>query len=152
MITLRPLKAHEFPAYAAYFVPDYAAEVAENYGLPPDVALAQAKQSLGKDLPQGVDTPGEDLLAILLADHLIGYLFYSSDADTASAFIKDFYIQPVHQGHGHGTAAIAALEARLAAEGITQIRLRVGAKNEAAHRLYTKLGFYPTGTNMAKTL
>lgn len=152
MITLRPLEAHEFPAFAAYFVPDYAAEIVANFGIPLADALTQAQQDLAQDLPQGADTVGETLMCIVLADRLIGYLFYATDANSQFAFIKDFHVLPPHQGQGHGTAAMTALVGMLKPQGIIQIRLRVAAKNEAAHRLYTKLGFFPTGINMAKTL
>ena len=152
MITLRPLHTDEFPAFAAYFVPDYAAEIVANFGIPLTDALIQAAQDLALDLPQGPDSPGEILMAITLSDHLIGYLFYAIDLTSQSAFIKDFHILPPYQSQGHGTAAIAALIALLKPQGITQLRLRVAAKNAAAHRLYTKLGFFPTGINMAKTL
>lgn len=152
MITLRPLHAPEFAAFAAYFVPDYAAEIVANFGIPLADALTQAAQDLANDLPQGADTPGEILMGIILADHLIGYLFYATDAASGSAFIKDFHILPPNQGKGYGTAAIKALEAVLKPQGITQLRLRVAAKNAAAHRLYTKLGFFPTGISMAKTI
>ena len=152
MITLRPLLADEFPNFSAYFVPDYAAELVANFGIPHADALTQAAQDLALDLPQGVDTPGEVLLAIALEDQLIGYLFYAINPDTNSAFIKDFHVLPPYQGKGYGSAAIAALTALLKVQGITQLRLRVAAKNDAAHRLYTRLGFFPTGINMAKTL
>ena len=152
MITLRPLQTHEFAAFAAYFVPDYAAEIVANFGTPLADALAQAAQDLAHDLPQGADTPGETLMCITLGDQVIGYLFYTTDPATNSAFIKDFHVLPPYQSQGHGTAALAALVAELKPQGITQLRLRVAAKNAAAHRLYTKLGFFPTGINMAKTL
>ena len=156
MITLRPLEAHEFPAFAAYFIPDYAAEIVANFGITLDRALTQAAQDLAKDLPQGADTPGEDLMAITLTDTPIdtpiGYLFYTTDAATNTAFIKDFHILPPHQSQGFGSAAMAALIDRLKLQGITQLRLRVAASNPAAHRLYSRLGFFPTGTNMAKIL
>ena len=152
MITLRPLQTHEFAAFAAYFVPDYAAEIVANFRTPLADALAQAAQDLAHDLPQGAATPGETLMCIMLGDQVIGYLFYTTDPASNSAFIKDFHVLPPHQGQGHGTAALAALEASLKPQGITQFRLRVAAKNHAAHRLYTKLGFFPTGINMAKIL
>lgn len=152
MITLRPLQPYEFPAFAAYFVPDYAAELVANYGISQGAALAEAAEDLALDLPQGVDTQGEILMCIMLADQVIGCLFYSLNEPRHFAFIKDFHVLPPHQGNGYGTAAIAALTALLRPQGITQLRLRVAAKNESAHRLYTKVGFFSTGINMAKTL
>ena len=152
MITLRPMLAHEFPAFEVYFIPEYAAEIIANYGTPADQALAQATHDLAQDLPQGADTPGESLMCIILADQVIGYLFYSVNQNTQSAFIGDFHVLLPHQSQGHGTAALACLQDQLKQQGISQIRLRVAAKNHAAHRLYTKLGFFPTGINMAKNL
>ena len=111
MIPIRPLKSDEFSAYAAYFIPDYAADIASNYGIPLDAALTQAKQIFEKELPQGADTPGQKLMAILLADHHIGYLVFAIVPETAFASITDFFILPLHQGLGHGTAAIATLTA-----------------------------------------
>lgn len=152
MITLRPIQPHEFPAYETYFVADYAAEITANFGTPADDALIEAKSSLAIDLPQGADTKGEQMMCITLKDQVIGYLFYTLNLRSKSAFIGDFHILAAHQGQGHGTAALTAMEAKVRPHGITQIRLRVAAKNAAAHRLYTKLGFFPTGINMAKTL
>ena len=150
MITLRPLQSHEFAAFAAYFVPDYAAELVANYGISQDAALAEATEDLALDLPQGADTPGEVLMCILLGDQVVGYLFYALNETRHFAFIKDFHVLPPYQGNGYGTTAIDALTALIKPQGITQLRLRIAAKNERAHRLYTKLGFFPTGTNMAK--
>jgi len=146
------MQAHEFPAFKAYFIPEYAAEITANYGTPADQALAQATQDLAQDLPQGADTPGENLMCIVLAEQVIGYLFYTLNTATKSAFIGDFHVLPAHQSQGIGSAAIAALTDLLKPQGITQLRLRVAASNTRAHRLYTKLGFFPTGINMAKTL
>ena len=46
MISLRPLKADEFAAVAASFLPDYAAEIVANFGIPRAHALAHAAQHL----------------------------------------------------------------------------------------------------------
>ena len=57
MITLRPLHTDEFPAFAAYFVPDYAAEIVANFGIPLARAPTQAAQDLdqlGKLVPTTV--------------------------------------------------------------------------------------------------
>jgi GNAT superfamily N-acetyltransferase len=151
MITLRPMRADEFPAYLAYFVPEYAAEIAANYGRSLADALIQAQNDIAEDLPLGPDTPGQDLMCIE-ADRHVGYLWYRIDTATRSAFINDIFVLPQHQGKGNGTAALNSLEALLKTQGITQIRLRVAAQNPRAHRLYSELGFFPTGTNMAKTI
>ena len=50
MIRLRPMRSSEFPAYVAYFVPDYAAEISANYDQDMDSALAKAKKDVEADL------------------------------------------------------------------------------------------------------
>lgn len=152
MIRLRPLLAAEYPGYLAYFLPDYAAEISASYGLAPNEAAAQAAREIARDLPQGADTEGQTLLGITTAaGALIGYLWLCVDTAARCAFLNDFHIFPSHQSQGFGTAALAALETRLAAEGITELRLRVATSNPRAHALYLATGFRPTGTNMAKT-
>ncbi len=151
MITLRPMLPHEFAAYVAYFVPDYAAEIVANYGSSLGDALIEAQNDVADDLPQGPDTPGQNLMCIL-AEQTVGYLLYRIDTSSNTAFLNDFFVQPQHRGKGYGTAALISLQETLKTQGITQIRLRVAAKNDAAQRLYTQLEFFPTGINMAKTL
>jgi ribosomal protein S18 acetylase RimI-like enzyme len=151
MITLRPMRADEFAGYVAFFVPDYTAEIIASYGRSLVDALIQAQNDIAEDLPQGPDTPGQSLMCID-ADQHVGYLWYRVDAAIKSAFINDICVLPQHQNKGYGTATLAALEALLKPQGITQIRLRVAAKNSPAHSLYSKLGFFPTGINMAKTI
>jgi len=153
MIALRPMKATEFAAYLAYFIPDYAAEIAANYGLSETEAFARASREIADDLPDGPQTPGEALLCIVneVDDH-IGYLWYRPDPAERSAFISDFHILAAHQGRGYARQALNALESRLAESGIIEIRLRVAASNERAQHVYKASGFRTTGMNMSKRI
>ncbi|MGB8812088.1 MAG: GNAT family N-acetyltransferase [Paracoccaceae bacterium] len=153
MITFRPLFPAEFDAYLALGLAEYAEDLAANYRLSPDRAAAESALGAANDLPQGQATPGQTLFAITAPGlPLIGYLWFHESPDSQSAFINDFSILPAYQNRGHGTAALAALSAHLRAKGITQIRLRVAANNPRAQALYAATGFFPTGTNMAKSL
>lgn len=154
MIVFRPMRGNEFLEYLDYFIPDYAAEISTNYGLSNAAALAQAKQEIAKDLPDGPDTPGQVLLCITDDergnDDVIGYLWYHPGKDSRSAFVSDFHILPAHQGNGYGKRALSALETALSDNGFEQIRLRVAADNERAHHIYLTGGFRTTGINMSK--
>ncbi|WP_115419384.1 GNAT family N-acetyltransferase [Ensifer sp. M14] len=154
MISFRPMLESEYAGYLAYFVPDYAAEIAANYGLPDADALAQATSEIAEDLPQGVDTPGNVLLCLIESANAahVGYLWYRPDARGRSAFISDFHILPEHQGKGLGKLAMAALEIELSAKGFEQVKLRVAENNRRARHVYEATGFRVTGTNMSKTL
>jgi ribosomal protein S18 acetylase RimI-like enzyme len=151
MITLRPMKATEFSDYEAYFVVDYAHEIAANYGYSPEKSHAIAAAELLEDLPQTVTTPGHVLLCIE-ADEAgtIGYLWYKLLDNGETVFILDFVVFEVYRGLGYGKAALRALEKRLRESGVEQIKLRVAFDNPRAKGLYEALGFSITGYNMIK--
>ncbi len=58
------MKTEEFSNYHNYFVVDYGAEIAANYGYPLEKSRAIAAQKLEDDLPQDVATPNHFLLCI----------------------------------------------------------------------------------------
>lgn len=156
MILLRPMSEDEYPAYVAYFIPDYAAEIAANYGLGSADALARAKQEIAEGLPEGVNTPGQVLLSLFIrsdsAEKPVGYLWYKPDIQSHTAFIYDFHIFTSCQGKGLGKLALGALENELREKNITQIRLRVAGDNSRARHVYEATGFRVTGVNMSKNL
>lgn len=156
MISFRPMHDSEYPAYLDYFITDYATEISSNYGLSGNQALARAKQEIAKDLPHGINTPGEVMLCVVNqtpeAESVVGYLWYRPDLASRSAFIKDFYIFAVHQGKGFSKQALHALETELARTGFEQIKLRVAEDNKRAKHVYEGTGFRVTGVNMSKTI
>lgn len=156
MISFRPMRDGEYPAYLDYFIPDYAAEISANYGLSNLEALAQAEREIAHDLPLGVDTLGEVMLCVINqtpeAESVVGYLWYRPDLENRSVFIKDFCISATHQGKGFGKQALIALETELARTGFEQIKLRVAESNKRAKHVYEIIGFRVTGVNMSKTI
>jgi ribosomal protein S18 acetylase RimI-like enzyme len=156
MISFRPMRDNEYPAYLDYFIADYATEIAANYGLSAPQALARAKQEIANDLPLGINTPGEVMLCIVnqtsKSESVAGYLWYRPDLAGRSVFIKDFHILGAHQGKGFGKQALHALEVELTRTGFEQIRLRVAEDNKRAKHVYEASGFRVTGVNMGKTI
>ncbi|ATU90949.1 GNAT family N-acetyltransferase [Phyllobacterium zundukense] len=153
MISFRPMRADEYSAYLDYFIPDYASEIAANYGLSDAEARARAISETDEDLPQGVATAGHVLLCIISGgDTLVGYLWYRPDLAARSAHISDFHIFAGQQGKGYGKQALVLLEAELAGSGFTQIRLRVAGNNNRAKHVYDVSGFRVTGINMSKSI
>jgi len=146
----------EFPAYVAYFVPDYAAEISANYDLDPARAQAQAEREIADELTQGVETPDQVLLCAVIegdvSDTAVGYIWCRSQSGDKSIFINDFYVMPACRGKGFARAALQALETTYAALGYREIRLRVAADNARAKQLYEAAGFRPTGINMRKAI
>lgn len=153
MITFRPMLQGEFPAYLAYFIPDYAAEIAANYRVAEADARVQAEREIAQDLPEGPQTAGQDLFCILDGTgkgDLIGYVWYRTDRDRRSVFICDFCILPDHRGQGRGREALGTFESLMGRQGYREIRLRVAADNARAQHVYAVGGFRVTGVNMSK--
>ncbi len=151
-LELRAMQADEFDGYRAYFIPDYAGEIASNYGVSMAEALAKAASDINGALTQGVATAGNVLQCITNTADVIGYIWYRPDHDARSVFISDFCILPAHQNKGYGTQALAALEVRLTEDGFTQISLRVAADNPHAQHVYSQGGFRTTGINMTRRI
>lgn len=156
MIQFRPMREDEYPDYLAYFIPDYAREIAANYWLSAEGSLARAKQEIAEDLPDGVNTPGQVLLCLITqrdntAQHA-GYLWYKPNPATRTVFIYDFHILTAWQGRGLGKQALHAFEQAMRRENIEQIRLRVAGDNARARHVYEATGFGVTGINMSKTI
>lgn len=156
MITFRPMREDEYPAYLAYFIPDYAQEIAANYQLSLDDASARAKQEIAEDLPEGVKTPGQVLLCLIACseqtEQHVGYLWYKPDTAMRNVFIYDFHIFNDCQGQGLGKKTLSAFEQELRKQNFQQIRLRVAGDNTRAQHVYEKSGFGVTGINMSKNI
>ena len=153
MITLRTMKAEEFPNYRDYFIVDYAHEIATNYGYTLEKSRAIALRELMDDLPQNVSTPDHFLLCIeKKGADTVGYLWYKLLDNGETVFILDFVLFDNFRGLGYGKATLIALEEKLLQSGVEQIKLRVAFDNTRAFRLYEKLGFKITGYNMVKIL
>lgn len=69
-----------------------------------------------------------------------------------SGFIHDLVVAESARGSGIGTALLAAVSGWIAARGQTRIVLWTAADNEAAQRLFTRLGFRRTMTEMTRNI
>lgn len=156
MVVLHPMSETDFAGFLAYFIPDYAAEIAANYHLTPEEALAQAKREAATSLPEGEKTAGQSLKSIVYIENgteqRIGYLWYRVNTQEGSAFIYDFYLLPEFRRQGLGSRTMQSLESLLTGEGVRQIKLRVAAENTQAKHVYEANGYQITGYNMNKLL
>jgi len=75
----------------------------------------------------------------------------------ASAFLCQMTVARARRGRGYGRAMLAALEDRLAAEGVAELQLNVYESNWPAKRLYLTANYefarqYPTMCTLRKRL
>lgn len=152
MITIRPMAPHEFPAYRALFIEEYAQDLASTRHIHIDNARDDARKSIDTALPAGPDTAGYRLACIFAddSDEIIGYLWIGLNGNTA--WIADFCLLPLWRGKGYGRQVLMQLQQTLSAMDIHEIGLRVASNNPGAKALYEKCGFAVTGYNMSMRL
>ncbi len=90
-------------------------------------------------------------------DRLLGFLSHRTDddglaTDGVRAILTYGYVVPERRGEGIGTELFQTAHRELAAEGHDEVALEVMADNEAARRLYRRLGYDPHRIELAKPL
>ena len=85
----------------------------------------------------------------------VGYIIisfgYSVEMGGIAGFIDEFYIRTNVRGRGLDGEVLRSLMPALAGYGVKALRLEVGQDNEAAIRLYGKLGFEPHDNHQRMT-
>lgn len=85
-------------------------------------------------------------LAVYAGEALVGFVMYGEDTDTGQWWIIRVMIDERFQGRGYGRAAMVALiDLVRERHAPPKIYLGVTEGNEVAKRLYSSLGFQPTG-------
>jgi len=152
MIRLRPMGEAEFSAYREHALDDYSRP--GRVGNWPSAEVAA--REFHRQLPQGLATPGQHLLAIeeMATAPCVGFLWMAiRQRDTGSeAFVFDLAVLPAFRRRGFAEQAMRELETYVRNLGLAQISLHVFEHNIAARALYDKLGFVPMGKRMLKKL
>src|SRR4051812_27394662 len=85
-------------------------------------------------------------LAIHAGDALVGFAMFGRDDETGRWWIMRYMFDVQHQGKGYGTAALPPLiDLIVERHGCGELFLGYEPSNEVASRLYTRMGFVPTG-------
>ncbi|MEA4822773.1 MAG: GNAT family N-acetyltransferase [Clostridiaceae bacterium] len=82
----------------------------------------------------------------IVDDRPVGYCLlanaFSTEAGGRVQWIEEIYVRPAYQGRGIGHEFFTYLEAHRSPD-VKRFRLEVEPDNEAAKRLYKKMGFQP---------
>jgi len=98
---------------------------------------------------------------VLVAEHegrVVGYTFAAMEGyDYKSlrgpaGLLHDVLVDPGHRGRGVGRRLLDETVSMLRARGARQIVLSTAERNEAAQRLFARLGFRPTMIEMTREL
>ena len=119
-------------------------------------ALEGSRADFDDSLPHGLATPDNYLFEIQDGEDgtTVGYLWFAVVVKHGlrSAYVYDLEVKREPRRQGHAKRAFAALEARVAALGLSSIGLHVFGHNPGAQSLYSQLGYTVTGINMIKQI
>lgn len=156
MITLRKMTQNEYDAWQSGSIANYAAEHVRAGNWTAEEAPEQARKAFEHYLPNGLDTEGHYVCAIVAesTEEEVGHLWYCLEPTKAGPrlFIPDIGIDEPHRRKGYATAALKELEKESARLGADSIRLHVFGSNTAARKLYAGLGYRETDIQMVRTL
>ncbi|SDQ78554.1 GNAT family N-acetyltransferase [Pseudovibrio sp. Tun.PSC04-5.I4] len=155
MIRLQTYDPSHFADFKHTAISEYVVDLMTNHRMDEQAALKKATDGVVNAFPDGVSTDQNKMLSIMKqsdkGEAAVGHLWYARN-DENSIFIMDFLVYSEHRGMGYASQALEILKATLKAEGLTRIGLRVEPNNQAAIRVYEKVGFVVTGWNMANVL
>jgi ribosomal protein S18 acetylase RimI-like enzyme len=145
-ISLVPPTPRDLEAFVREEIANYAAERIRDGGWPESEALDRARAELGPLLDRELAEAGErgqGLWSAVDADGVtVGWLWVRpTDGRPRSAFLYQITVAEALRRKGYGRAMLAALERRLAGDGIDELRLHVNLGNLPAQRLYAAAGY-----------
>lgn len=119
-------------------------------------SLKLAQSEIERLLPQGLSTPNNIILEILINDNepAIGFIWLSlgKRGSEQVAFVHQLFILPQHRRQGHARATLKAIEAILLARGVEAMVLHVFNSNKTAQQLYATAGYEVASLNLQKKL
>jgi ribosomal protein S18 acetylase RimI-like enzyme len=154
-LTLRPATGAEYEAWASHAVAGYAAQMAASGALPPEAAMAKARQDHDQALPDGLDTAGQLLWRLIAAGQPVGWLWLAiprPGGDPDMAWVNVVEVDEAFRGRGYGREAMLLAEAEARARGMRSVGLNVHGSNTVARSLYEGLGYQVTTQQMKKPL
>jgi ribosomal protein S18 acetylase RimI-like enzyme len=144
---LRSPRASDAPAALAY-IRKLSRESHENLGNPPEVYGAMTEEDEAAFIEMQLQHPQSFLVCAFRGDEVLGSAGLRGAPAQMNAHTGELGIGVLEEarGLGLGKALLDRVLAFGAANGITNVHLRVRASNEPAIRLYERTGFKRIGT------
>ena len=147
-VELQPMAGTEFDAYLEWTIADHTAHLMQAFDLNRFEAELQAREAITHVLAAGDPSGNHHFCSIRggLADDSVGWIWFGEEPvrGRAVATLFDIVVFERHRNQGLGTAAIDEVEEWARIRGLAAIHLAVFTHNEAARRLYERLGFTVT--------
>jgi len=154
-VRLRAMTAEEFTGWFTATGEDYVAQRIRS-GQPAGKARAMADEQLATFFPGGRPAEGHRVWVAELDGVTVGWAWVgphpNRPVDPTVAWLFSIEVDRARRGQGLGRSTLAALEAELVADGVTELGLNVFAGNDSAKRLYATSGYDERAVTMSKTL
>ena len=148
------MSAERYVSWIEHLITGYAADKVKAGNWPEEGSVERSAKECATLLPDGVTTPGHDLLVGMVDGGEVGYLWLFTDPalSTRETFIYDIEVAEGQRGKGHGRGILEAGERWCAEHEVAVLKLHVFGFNTTAINLYESAGFETTNRNMAKRI
>jgi ribosomal protein S18 acetylase RimI-like enzyme len=147
-VELQPMVETEFDAYLEWTIADHTAHLMQAFDLNRFEAEVQARDAITHVLAVSDPSRNHHFCSIRggLADESVGWIWFGEESIQGRpvATLFDIVVFERHRNQGLGTAAIDEVEEWARIRGLPVVHLAVFTHNEAARRLYKRLGFTVT--------
>ena len=155
MVSLVSMEPEAWEAWRVASTRRHAADMVRVGAWPLEGAEDRAAALFSRLVPDGRDTAGHEFRSIMAeSGEVVGALWFAAEGEVGRgrAFIWDIVIDAKERGHGHGRAAMEALEHLARSLGYDSIRLQVFSDNAVARHLYQAVGYREIDISMTKRI
>lgn len=142
-LDVRPMTTERFERFAVDAERGFAEELAATGRISYEDAIEEARRQFRVELPDGVDTEGQELFSAAVGGEEVGVLWLARRlrAGAPHGFILDIAVDAAQQRRGYGRALMHAAERETRRMGAASLGLHVFGGNTAAVSLYEQLGY-----------
>lgn len=153
-VDVRPMTAERFPRFVAASEEGFAHDLVESGRYTPEEAAAESHRQMRAELPDGLDTEGQELFTATVAGTEVGILWFGMRRRDGrpQAFILDIEVAAEQRRKGYGRELMHAAEREARRLGAESIGLHVFGFNEGAVELYEQLGYRRTEESLMRDL
>lgn len=153
-IDVSPMTAPRFTRFAAASEEGFAHDLVESGRYAPDDAAAESHRQMVAELPDGLDTEGQELFTASVDGVEVGILWFGMRERDGHphAFILDIEVAADQRRKGYGRELMHAAEREARRLGADSIGLHVFGFNTGAVELYERLGYRRTEESLLRDL
>lgn len=142
-VVVAPMTADRYPRFAAESEAGFAHDLAASGRYTPEEAAAESHRQMLLELPDGLETEGQELFTASVGGVEVGILWFGMRIRDGRphAFILDVEVAADQRRKGYGRALMQAAEREARRLGAGSIGLHVFGFNAGAIDLYEQLGY-----------